>query len=320
MGKGIALQFKEQFPLNYKLYRAACKNKEVVTGKMFTTATEKSIEPFYIVNFPTKQHWRNKSKLEFVEKGLDDLVLVMKEKNISSIAIPPLGCGNGGLDWSIVKPLIEQKLKDLAQEANIIIFEPSTKQLAPKRNRKSQTPPKLTPLRAILLDSMFQYKTLDYDLTVLEVQKLGYLLQRLGNKFNLKFVKHLYGPYSNQLRYVLNDLDGFYLHGMQYNNAKPYHQLSLIPEHRPSIQAYIEKNCTTEQKNSLANLYQLIDGFESPLGMELLATIDLLITENKDLLANTVLMQQQLEKWSERKSSFDETALCSVHHRKVKNF
>lgn len=301
MGKGIALQFKEKFPLNYKLYRQAWKNKELQTGKMFVTSTKQQVAPLYIINFPTKEHWRNKSKIDYVEKGLDDLAKVVKEKKIKSIAIPPLGCGNGGLNWTVVRSLIEQKLKSIAEQVEVIIFEPSLKAAAPTRERKNKTKPKLTPLRAMLLASMFQYKTLCYDISVLEVQKLVYLLQRLGNNFNLKFVKHHYGPYSNQLRYVLNDLDGFYLNGMQYNSAKPFDKLSLEDKYQEVIQDFIAKKCTANQRESLNTLYQLIDGFESPLGMELLATVDFLVIDQKIEIQNIDDLQKAITEWNNRK-------------------
>lgn len=186
------------------------------------------------------------------------------------------------------------------------------KDTSPKRKRESQKQPKLTPLRAMLLASMFRYKELDYDLTLLEVQKLVYFLQRLGTDFNLKFIKHIYGPYSNQLHYVLNDLDGFYLHGMKYNTAQPFDKLTLLKEKHPKIQQFIKKNCDNKQKKSLNSLYQLIDGFESPWSMELLATIDSLATEDKSLLEDLDKLSQAIALWSPRKAK-----IMQPHHLKV---
>ena len=112
MGKGIALAFKKAFPKNYKYYRQAYENGELETGKMFLHKTGLLL-PKYIINFPTKKHWRYKSKLEYIEQGLDDLIFIIESNRIQSIAIPPLGCGNGGLDWKIVKKLIIDKLAPL---------------------------------------------------------------------------------------------------------------------------------------------------------------------------------------------------------------
>ena len=107
MGNGIALQFKNTFPENYDIYRAACRRGEVVLGKMFVTDLNREVPPRYIINFPTKQHWRQMSKLSYIEAGLTALIATVERLNIQSIAIPPLGCGLGGLDWNDVRPLIE---------------------------------------------------------------------------------------------------------------------------------------------------------------------------------------------------------------------
>lgn len=124
MGKGIALQFKKTFPENFYAYAVACKKSEVKPGHMFVFATDQLWNPHYIINFPTKRHWRNMSNLLDIKTGLEALILEIQSLNIQSIAIPPLGCGNGGLDWLKVRPLIEQALSPL-QDVQIIIFEPA---------------------------------------------------------------------------------------------------------------------------------------------------------------------------------------------------
>lgn len=122
MGKGVALQFIERFPTNFKLYAAACKKEEVEIGKMFITATNSLLNPKWIINSPTKQHWIHKSSYSFIELGLDDLVGQIENLDIKSIAIPALGAGLGGLDWDTVKTIIENTLHDL--NIDITIFEP----------------------------------------------------------------------------------------------------------------------------------------------------------------------------------------------------
>ena len=124
MGKGLALQFKEVFKKNYKIYHQACKEGRMNTGKMLITETNLLTNPRYIINFPTKKHWREKSEMEYISSGLDDLATVIARYKIKSIAIPPLGCGNGGLKWEEVKPLIVQKLSAVS-EVEIVIYEPS---------------------------------------------------------------------------------------------------------------------------------------------------------------------------------------------------
>ena len=121
MGKGIALQFKKTFPDNFREYKKMCDAEQLKAGVMFSTRTNR-LFPQYIINFPTKRHWRNKSQLADIQLGLVSLVKEIERLEIKSIAIPPLGCGNGGLDWSIVKPLIVDALTPLDQ-INVIILE-----------------------------------------------------------------------------------------------------------------------------------------------------------------------------------------------------
>jgi O-acetyl-ADP-ribose deacetylase (regulator of RNase III) len=129
MGKGIALQFKQAFPENFQQYKKACDAKEVQPGRMFTVPTGKLFNPKYIINFPTKRHWREKSKIEYVQTGLKALVAEVQQLGINSIAIPALGCGNGGLDWLEVKPLIESAFAELPK-VKAMVFEPTD---APKK-------------------------------------------------------------------------------------------------------------------------------------------------------------------------------------------
>ena len=118
MGKGIALQFKSRFPGNFQSYSIACRNHEIVPGKMFVYRTNMLANPRFIINFPTKNHWRDVSRIEYIQNGLDDLARVIDELNIKSIAIPRIGCGLGGLDWQIVRPLIEAQF---ANKSNLIV-------------------------------------------------------------------------------------------------------------------------------------------------------------------------------------------------------
>ena len=124
MGKGVALMFKEAFPENTKVYQRACRRHEVQVGHMLVTENHALTGPRWIINFPTKRHWRSPSKLEWVRDGLADLVKVIREKKIRSIAIPPLGCGNGGLQWDHVRRAIEASLSEL-REVKVIVFEPA---------------------------------------------------------------------------------------------------------------------------------------------------------------------------------------------------
>lgn len=316
MGKGVALQFKEKFPLNYKLYRKACEKKEVVIGKMFVTQTGFLTNPQYIINFPTKQHWKGFSKLEYIDSGLDDLVKIIKSLEIKSIALPPLGCGNGGLQWSVVKPLITSKMSDLT-DLEVMLYEPSDEAYSIPRER-TKPAPKLTSLRALALYSLIRYKELGYELTVLEVQKLVYLLQRLGLNFNLEFVKQKYGPYAKKLQFVLNDLDGYYLTGMKHNNATPFNKLTINTEKIGEVKDYVEHNCTRDERNKMQILNELIEGFESPLGMELLATIDMLLANNKTLRFDEIAILEEIKNWNARKERLMKPEYVSITVTRLK--
>ncbi len=298
MGKGIALQFKEAFPENYRAYAAACKKGSVVTGSMFITETNRMDGLRYIINFPTKMHWKYPSKLEFIRDGLEDLKRVILEKNIRSIALPPLGCGNGGLDWRIVKPLIEEILHDLP--VSILVYEPSATVKTILAAEHNKTPAKLTAPRAMMLSLLYHYRSLGEYASEFAAEKLMYFLQRMGEEnLNLDFKKGFYGPYSGKVRHVLFALNGTYLSGLSQKDAKPFQALPLILERQGEVRTYLNENSTTAQQERLAQVQHLLDGFQSPAGLELLATLDYLIEENRTFDFTTLF--HQLKNWSSRK-------------------
>lgn len=212
MGKGIALMFKERFAENFRRYAAACKAREVQTGKMFVTPVHELDGPRWIVNFPTKQHWRSPSRLEWVQEGLQDLRRFLLEQHIQSVAIPPLGAGNGGLEWAKVREQITQTLGDL--DIEILVFEPTSQyQNVAKRTGVE----KLTPARALIAELVRRYWVLGMECSLLEIQKLAWFLEREIEKrgltsLDLRFNAHKYGPYADRLRHLLEGLDGSYLH------------------------------------------------------------------------------------------------------------
>ncbi len=296
MGKGIALQFKEAFDLNYRLYRQACKEQRVRVGEMFVTETHELVGPRFIINFPTKRHWKEHSRIDYIIEGLEDLKRVMAERGITSVAMPPLGCGNGGLNWSQVRPIIEQSLAEV--NIPIYLYEPSD--TVSKRERQpTADAQKLTPSRAMLLAAMRAYSSLGYSLSLIEVQKLAYFLQRLGEPLKLNFEKAQYGPFAHNLSFVLQRMDGAYLRGMAYKEAKPFAELTLMEEKFPEVDAYIAQHLTDQQKEQVAHLTTLIEGFESPLGMELLATVDYLLDAREAHDVPTLV--QAVGAWNARK-------------------
>ena len=283
MGKGIALMFKEAFPANFRAYEDACKQKEVTVGKMFVTENHALSGPRWIINFPTKKHWRNPSKLEWIIEGLGDLRRIVEEHQIRSIAVPPLGAGNGGLDWSEVRPEVERILGDL-KGVEVLVFEPAIKyQNVVKRTGVEQ----LTPARALIAEMIRRYWVLGIECTYLEVQKLGWFLERtihslgINDPLDFQFKADKYGPFSDRLRHLLNALDGTYLHcEKRLSDAGPSDTIWFDEGRRQRLDLYLQQETSEPLRNVLELTARRIDGFESPLGMELLATVDWLIEKD----------------------------------------
>ncbi|MBC6437038.1 MAG: macro domain-containing protein [Rhodobacteraceae bacterium] len=282
MGKGIALMFKEQFPRNFEAYARACKAGEVRIGKMFVTEQEGLFNPRWIINFPTKTHWRVKTKTEWVEDGLKDLIRVIDQHNIRSIAIPPLGCGNGGLDWRDVRPMIEAALHRRGG-VDAIVYEPTlTYQNVVQRTGVE----KLTPARALVAAMVRSYCTLGIDCSILEVQKLGWFIERGARHVQVPdpaplgfgFRAHRFGPYSHKLTKLLDGLDGSYLRcAKRLADAGPADLIWFNEARYDRLQAYLNSGAGREFAPVLEWATTMVDGFESPLGMELLATVDWMI-------------------------------------------
>jgi O-acetyl-ADP-ribose deacetylase (regulator of RNase III) len=320
MGKGIALQFKEKFPENYKLYKKASDAKQLHTGKMFVVPTGRMDGIKWIINFPTKKHWRHPSKIEFITEGLDDLINIIVDKQITSVALPPLGCGNGGLEWKIVKPIIEEKLSVLSN-VEFIVFEPS-EDAYESAQRKEKTKPRLTPTRAMILYVMQNYAQLEYSLTVLETQKLVYFLNRFGEDEikRIEFHKYIYGPYAEKLNHVLFDMDGFYIDGMKYKDVKTYDPLHIIDTYYSEVEEYINVNATDSQKNRINNLLQMIEGFETPLSMELLSSVDYVMKNEVKDYTNVHEVAERIYSWNDRKKTIMSEEIIKIAHTRLLQF
>lgn len=280
MGKGIALMFKEAFPENFNLYAAACKRREVQVGKMFVTESPSLQGPRWIINFPTKQHWRGDSKIEWVAEGLKDLRRQITDKQIRSIAIPPLGSGNGGLDWETVRPMIKAAFVDFP-DIDVHVYEPTRRYQNVAKNVGVET---LTPARALVAEMVRRYSILGLDCSILEVQKLAYFLERVVQRMNLKnplqlsFSANKYGPYSHDLTHLLNALDGSYLHcEKRLTDASPLDTIRFDDARREMISAFFATTEGTGFEEVADATERLIDSFQSPLGMEALATVDWLL-------------------------------------------
>lgn len=266
MGRGIALRFKQAFPENFQAYAAACKDREVDPGRMFVYETGQ-LKPRWIINFPTKKHWRGKSRMEYIEAGMDALVEEIHKRGIRSIAIPPLGSGLGGLDWNQVRPIIERCLQGVAG-VEAIIYEPggSSKEL------KAPAAPGMTPGRAALIGLMRRYLAamMDTSITLLEVHKLMYFLQVTGEPLKLKYVKGHYGPYATNLRHVLQAINGHLIEGYSAEGDTPSEELRLLPGAFESADDFLAD--VPDTRTRFDEVSRLVEGYETPFGLELLAT------------------------------------------------
>ena len=285
MGKGIALMFKEAFPENFRAYSAACETEEIKVGQIFATERKDLMGgPKWIINFPTKQHWRNPSKIEWIKDGLQDLARFIREHKISSIALPPLGSGNGGLDWKSVRPLIEAAMGTL-EDVQVIVYEPTAQY---QNVAKPSGVEKLTAARALVAELVRRYSVLGFECTLLEIQKLAYLLQRKivsggrASPLKLTFQADKFGPYAPTLGHLLNSLDGSYLHcEKRVADASVLDAIWFESAKKDVVATYLKTTDAKEFSGALDETTRLIDGFEFPLGMELLATVDWLIDHDK---------------------------------------
>ncbi|MEN9936325.1 MAG: hypothetical protein RLZZ387_2904 [Chloroflexota bacterium] len=271
MGRGIALQFKQAYPANFKVYAAACKRGEVQPGRMLVVETGALVGPKYIINFPTKRDWRGKSRLEYIDTGLAALVDEIQQRGIRSLAIPPLGSGLGGLDWQVVRPRIEAALAQL-EGVRVEIYEPSTPQERPAPATTTTAPP-MTPGRAALVLLMHRYLggLMDPFVNLLEVHKLMYFMQEAGQPLRLDYKKAIYGPYAENLRHVLRAVEGHFVAGYADGGDDPTKPLELLPGAVDAALPLLNED--TAACTRFDRVADLVDGFETPFGLELLSTV-----------------------------------------------
>lgn len=300
MGKGIALQFRERFPQNYIAYKNACKSDQMVIGKMFVFREEMLDGEKLIINFPTKKHWRQPSQYNYVEQGLKDLVSVIRHYQIKSLALPPLGCGNGGLDWEIVKQMIIDHLGQLT-DVRISVYEPNAQVKQILKEEQTKDKAKLTPARAMLLYALFWYEQFGESASVFAANKIAYLLQQNGEELRLKFVPYYYGPYAQAVEKVLYALNGTYITGLEQMTADPFETLSLNYDRYQEVNEFVDNNLTQAQKNRLKTVLNFISGFESAFSLEILTSVFYLIKKHKT--NNPVKLKEAMYDWNEKKSN-----------------
>lgn len=301
MGRGVALQFKKAFPDNFKAYVLACKLNGVEPGRMFVYETKQLDYPKYIINFPTKRHWRGKSRLADIESGLEALAGEIQDREIRSIALPPLGSGLGGLSWPEVRSRIESALVELSAEVRIVVFEPSGAPDSSVMARLIEAPA-MTPGRATLVMLMHRYLggLLDPFITLLEVHKLMYFQAEAGEPLRLRYTKAYYGPFAENMSHVLHAVEGHFISGYSDGGDAPKKELNIVPGAVADASAVIERHPDTRER--LNKVIDLVDGFETPFGLELLATVHWVITREGARTVDDVV--QLTYDWNSRKVMF----------------
>ncbi len=301
MGRGVAAQFKRAFPKNFAVYAAACKRHEVQPGRMLIVETGQLAHPRWVINFPTKRHWRAQSRMEDIDAGLVALLAEMRSRGIKSVAVPPLGCGLGGLAWRDVRPRIERAFAGLP-DVKVLLFEPGGAPAAEAMVRPSATP-KLTPGRAVLVGLIERYLAglMDPFVSLLEVHKLMYFMQEAGEPLRLRYKKAHYGPYAENLRQVLAHVEGHLLSGYADGGDSPDKRLELVPGASASAAGFLEGHPGTRAR--FERVAELVQGFETPFGMELLATVHWVAVHEGARTADDAIAA--VYAWNERKRVFE---------------
>lgn len=318
MGKGIALQFKRRYPDVFKAYERACKRGEVKIGHMFVVPTDRLSGPRFVINFPTKKHWRSPSRLEYIEQGLNSLRQTVHNLGITSIAIPPLGAGNGGLEWSDVEPLIFEALHDI-EGLDVRLYAPSAV------HRKVEGTPniRMTWGRAILLDLIQAYVARRIAVepwedqagaSHLEIQKLMYFANENEPRLRLDFEPGRYGPYSERVRHLVQEMEGTFLHGHGDGSAPvlSLEPIALTQRAQEELATYQTSGQGLEEQRVVGEVLRQVEGFEEPYGLELLASTHWVV-RHENAVDNA---PEQVRGWTRRKGRIftDAHVMAAVAH------
>lgn len=281
MGKGIAYQFKMRFPENFKSYEKACRSHKLTVGTMHYYVED----GITIVNFPTKDKWRADSKMEYIEDGMDAFVKILPQLNVKKIVIPPLGCGNGGLQWGDVKAVIERKLQNLSEQYDFVIYEPSQNYRA-----KSKQPPKVSVSALVILDIRMQLEKANG----LRLQKACYFTNYFYNDNYFKFDKYKYGPYSYAVDIVAKNLGEY----------QEYYALENSEDTFNHIYQVICSVKTNRQYNKIHQAVKkavaFVNEIEDDKKLEGVATVAYLVETGRP--KNQEELIQAFDEWSEYKA------------------
>jgi len=300
MGRGIALQFRKAFPECFNAYKEACDRRELHPGIMHVCDLGRLENPRLVVNFPTKRHWKGKSRLEDIEAGLDALADLVRRRHIRSIAVPPLGCGLGGLHWADVLALIERVFANMG-DVNVLVYEPKGAPAA-EAMAKGNKAPSMTVGRAALLGLMSRYlgALMDPFVTLLEIHKLMYFMQGAGEKLRLQYEKGMYGPYAANLRHVLTHIEGHFISGYGDAEDAPDKQIELKVQAADQAERFLQAHADTLAR--FDRVVDLIRGFETPYGMELLSTVHWVAS--REGASNADEAAARTYAWNDRKRMF----------------
>ena len=231
---------------------------------------------------------------ETIEEGLADLVRVIQENNIQSLALPPLGCGNGGLNWQEVRPQIIAALEPLGIEVHL--YEPSNMPAVDQMIIRTKKP-RMTEGRALLLAAMAKYAGPGYRMSALEVQKIAYFLHAIGALPKLNFEKNQFGPYAENLHHVLQVLEGHYIRG--YGDRTTASEIYLLAGAKEQAEMFLKDNEVA--KKYLEQVSELFYGFETPYGLELLSTVGWIMQAEPIKSMDKNYVVQSVQNWNERK-------------------
>lgn len=302
MGKGIAYQFKNAFPKNNDDYVKACKSGKLIVGTIHNFVENGKI----IVNFPTKDKWREKSKISYINDGMDSLVKFIEEKNIKSIAIPPLGCGNGGLNWNEVQPLLLEKIAPIQQSRNIILYSPTLKNIGDVNINKA---PKLNLSHLILM----KYKLALSNFGKIRLQKTAYFMNLFMGKEYFSFSAQQFGPYAHSIEILSKNI-------AEYQN---FYKKDTSEAFQHAINIQISSKVSNELNNLnkfIDKAIDLVNSYSNTTYLELAATICFII-QNENISTEEQIIDY-VKSWSKRKDDIysKEDITDSLNQLLVKGF